>query len=89
MHLCPHCEKRGIGFFAKLLSNPIFPADCRLCGRPSTKCAKVVWLQIGVAVAFLATVPNLLSGPAVSVLGAATAFVIIAIGQIGPLCRMA
>ena len=87
MHTCPHCEKPGIGFVAKMLSNPLFPAVCRLCGGYASKCAGVLKIQLAIAIAFLATVPNLTSGDTAKVLGALTAVVIIVIGQAGPLCR--
>lgn len=87
MYLCPHCERPGIGFAAKLLSNPVYPAVCRLCGRNSSKCSRVIWLQIGIAVGFLATVPNLVPETTAYTLGTVVAFIIIGIGQVGPLCK--
>lgn len=88
MHLCPHCEEHGVGFFAKMLSNPVYPAVCRLCGRSSTKCAKVLWIQMWIAAAYLAIVPNLAPANTAYVLAVVTAVVILAVGQIGPLCRV-
>lgn len=86
MHLCPHCEERGIGFFAKMLSNPVYPAVCRLCGRSSTKCAKVIWIQIWIAAAYLAIVPNLAPAETAYLLASVTGLVVIAVGQIGHRC---
>ena len=87
MYRCPHCEQPGVGFFAKLLSNPIYPASCRLCKQLSCKSGRVTMIQLGIGIAFLATVPNLASSDTTYVLGTITAIVIIAVGQIGPLCK--
>lgn len=87
MYRCPHCDRPGVGFFAKLLSNPIYPASCRLCGQASCKCAKVIWTQLCIAIGFLATVPNVASSDTTYALGTITAIIIIGVGQIGPLCR--
>jgi hypothetical protein len=32
MHICPHCEKPGIGCVIKHLKGSIIPATCRVCG---------------------------------------------------------
>ena len=87
MFTCPHCENPGVGFIAKLLSNPIYPAVCRLCGKSSSKCANVIWIQLLLAVVFLATIPNLASATTSQMLGGATALLIVIVGQMGPMCR--
>lgn len=87
MHICPHCATRGIGFVAKLLSNPVYPAVCRQCAGRSTKCSRVLWAQLTLAVVFLATVPELVSPVTARITGAVTALFIVGVGQIGPMCK--
>lgn len=87
MYRCPHCDRPGVGFFAKLLSNPIYPAICGLCRQASCKCARVMWTQLCIGIGFLAIVPNIASTNTTYLLGTITAIIIIGVGQIGPLCR--
>jgi hypothetical protein len=88
VHTCPHCAKPGIGFFAKLLSNPIYPAVCRLCGERATKSGTVIKIQMGIAIAYLALVPNLAPANTTYALGIVAALVIIGVGQIGPMRKV-
>lgn len=88
MHTCPNCAKSGIGFFAKLLSNPIYPAVCRFCGERATKSATVIKIQMAIALGYLVFVPNLFPGDTAYALGTATALLVIGVGQIGPMRRV-
>jgi hypothetical protein len=87
VHTCPHCNERGVAFSAKLLSSPLHPAKCRLCGGFSTRCPSVVLLQIALAILFPAVVPHVYSVATARQLGGIVAGVIILIGQLGPLCK--
>jgi len=88
VHTCPHCAKPGIGFVAKLLSNPVYPAVCRLCGERATKSAAVIRIQMAIAIGYLAVVPNLAPANVSYALGIAAALIIIGVGQIGPMRRV-
>ena len=46
-----------------------------------------MWAQIYTAVAGLAVIPNLTSGGTAQVLGTVAAVLVVAIGQIGPMCK--
>jgi hypothetical protein len=85
---CPHCRKRGIGFFAKLLGNFIHPAVCQLCGERATKSATVLKIQMAIAFGDLAVVPSLARAGTTYVLGIATALIIIGVGQVGPMRKV-
>lgn len=87
MLTCPHCEGPGIGITAKLLANPVYPAVCRLCGRPSSHCANVYKVQLVLALGFMAAIPYFETWPNTKALGAAAAVVIIMVGLLGPMCR--
>ena len=85
MYRCPHCGQPGVSFFAKLLCSPILPAVCTFCHQCSTKSGRTVWAQVCIAIAFLATVPNLASSETTYTLGTVTAVIIIGVGLTGPL----
>jgi hypothetical protein len=87
VHTCPSCGEKGISFTGKLLSNPLYPAVCRLCGAGATKSAGVIWTQTFLVIAFLATVLNFLSSESAAELGIVAAVVVIAVGQFGPMTR--
>ena len=67
--------------------NPVYPATCRQCGWEFPGCPEVDKIQILLAVAFLATVPNLATRATTEMLGVAAVVVIALVKLLGPMAR--
>jgi hypothetical protein len=87
MFTCPHCAERGVGFFDKLLSTPLFPASCKRCRGRSTKRGTIIWAQLLVAAAYLATAPYVLPSAQVTTGNVLAVLIILAVGQLAPMRR--
>ena len=62
MYACPHCYHRSIGLITKLLSNNARPIVCAQCSQRSAVSYRVLYIQISVALIYLAIFPNILHG---------------------------
>ncbi|MGH1463682.1 MAG: hypothetical protein ACRBB6_16780 [Neptuniibacter sp.] len=84
---CPHCHKSGIGLLDKLLASASYPAKCRACDRKSITSSTVIYGILGLSAAFLAVVPNSLSGQYYDI-AAVMAFIgVVVLKVLGPLSK--
>ena len=86
---CPHCGRPGVTFMGKLISAAAtiggWPVTCAACGQRSNISSRASWLQLGILVLGLASIPWFLDGDDRLAAGYLVAGLILAVGLFAPL----
>lgn len=86
---CPYCGKPGVSFIGKLITSAAtigrLPVRCSACGQPARIGAQAKWLQLGVLVLGLATIPWLFEADDRLAAGYLAAALILGVGVFAPL----
>lgn len=88
MYACPHCNQRSIGLFSKLLSRNARPIICAQCNQNSAVSYRIIYIQVAVALVYLAVFPNLLHGSELEVTDILVIGVIFSLKLFAPLQKL-